>query len=234
MILTRDDTFRVVFNLRTPVGHNQFSVGTGVFVLRGGNDSFLVTATHVAVTCNNTTQLILSDATGNATALRLVDFNSALGWSHHPVADISVLPVKPNAIVAPHLDGRFLGYDHIHLEKTPVSRDFELTSIGFPNGLGAHGMFSPLTYRSYASSALITMNRADTGMPCEFFMLENPSMGGYSGCPVFDLGYMIVGAMTTTKEKTVCYGIMHGTVSDATGGKLAAVTPCYYLRDLLG
>ena len=234
MILTRDDTFRVVFNLRTPVGPNQFSVGTGVFVMRGGNDPFLVTATHVAVTCNSTTQLILSDATGNATVLRLVDFNSAIAWNHHPVADISVLPVKPAEMLAPHLEGRFLGYDHFHLDKSPVSRDFELTSVGFPNGLGAHGMFSPLTYRSYASSAFITMNRADTNTPCEFFMLENPSMGGYSGCPVFDLGYMIVGAMTTTKEKTVCYGIMHGTVSDDTGGKLAAVTPCYYLRDLLG
>jgi hypothetical protein len=95
-------------------------------------------------------------------------------------------------------------------------------------------MFSPLTYRSYASSAFITMNRADTNTPCEFFMLENPSMGSYSGCPVFDLGYMIVGGMITTKEKIMCYGIMHGTVSDATGGKLAAVTPCHYLRDLLG
>jgi hypothetical protein len=138
------------------------------------------------------------------------------------------------SVLAPKLEGRFLSYDQFHLDKTPVSRDFELTSVGFPNGLGAQGMFSPLTYRSYASSAFITMNRADTNTPCDFFMLENPSMGGYSGCPVFDLGYMVVGAMTTTKEKTMCYGIMHGTVSDKTGGKLAAVTPAHYLRDLLG
>lgn len=233
MILTRDDTFRVVFNLRTPAAGGQFTVGSGTFVARG-NDPFLVTATHVAMGCNAATQLILSDATGNATSLRLVDFNQALAWTHHPTADISVLSVVPNASLAPHLQGRFLAYDHFHLNKTPVSRDFELTSVGFPSGLGAVGMFSPLTYRSYASSAFITMNRADTNTPCDFFMLENPSMGGYSGCPVFDLGYMVVGAMTTTKEKTICYGIMHGTVSDNTGGKLAAVTPAHYLRDILG
>jgi hypothetical protein len=94
-------------------------------------------------------------------------------------------------------------------------------------------MFSPLTYRSYASSSFITLNRADTQTPSEFFLLENPSVGGYSGCPVFDLGYMIVGAMTTTKDKTRCYGIMHGTISDNTGGKLAAVTPAFYLAQLL-
>lgn len=234
MILTRDDTFRVVFNLRTPVNATQFNVGTGVFVARNGNEPFLVTATHVARTCTNATQLVLSDQAGNATGLRLADFNGELAWQHHPVADISVLRVIPNTTLAPHLEGRFLDYDHFHLDRTPVSRDFELTSVGFPNGFGAQGMFSPLTYRSYASSTFLTMNRADTNTLCDFFMLENPSIGGYSGCPVFDLGYMVVGSMTTTKEKTVCYGIMHGTVSDTTGGKLAAVTPSHYLRDLLG
>jgi hypothetical protein len=234
MILTRDDTFRVVFNLRTPANSTQFDVGSGVFVARNGDNLFLVTATHVARTCTAATELILSDHTGNATGLRLLDFNADLAWQHHSVADISVLQVIPDAALAPHLEGRFLSYDHFHLDRTPVSRDFELTSVGFPNGLGARGMFSPLTYRSYASSAFITMNRADTKTPCDFFMLENPSMGGYSGCPVFDLGYMVVGSMTTTKERTVCYGIMHGTVSDTTGGKLAAVTPSHYLRDLLG
>lgn len=234
MILTRDDTFRVVFNLRTPISPTQFNVGTGVFVVRNGDEPFLVTATHVARVSTNATQLILSDQTGSATGFQLSDFNGVLAWQHHPIADISVLRVMPDAALAPHLEGRFLGYDHFHLDRTPVSRDFELTSVGFPNGLGAQGMFSPLTYRSYASSAFITMNRADTNTPCDFFMLENPSMGGYSGCPVFDLGYMVVGSMTNTKERTRCYGIMHGTVSDITGGKLAAVTPSHYLRDLLG
>jgi hypothetical protein len=44
---------------------------------------------------------------------------------------------------------------------------------------------------------------------------------------------MVVGSMTTTKEKTICYGIMHGTLGDSTGGKLAAVTPAYYLSHII-
>lgn len=44
---------------------------------------------------------------------------------------------------------------------------------------------------------------------------------------------MIVGSMTTTKEKTICYGIMHGTMSDNTGGKIALVTPTYYLKNII-
>ena len=232
MILRRDETFRVVFNLRTPAGSMGESVGTGIFVVKS-DEIFMVTATHVAATCNQSTLVVISDSNGNATSLRLTDFNQNLRWKHHSIADISALPINMTEAMQPHLSQRFLPFDHFHVEHSPVSRDYELTSVGFPNGLGAHGMFSPLTYRSYASSAFITLNRADTSTPSEFFLLENPSVGGYSGCPVFDLGYMIVGAMTTTKDKTLCYGIMHGTISDNTGGKLAAVTPAFYLNELL-
>ena len=232
MILTRDDTFRVVFNLRTPVGPN-IVVGTGTFVVKGDNQIYMVTANHVAASCNRATKVVISDSSGNATVLNLTDFNSTLGWRHHAIADVSVLPIRMSSTIQPLLSQRFLPFDHFHVERTPVSRDFELTSVGFPHGLGADGMFSPLTYRSHASSAFITLPRFDTHQPCVFFLLENPSVGGYSGCPVFDLGYMIVGAMTTTKDKTRCYGIMHGTVSDETGGKLAAVTPAFYLLELM-
>jgi hypothetical protein len=138
-----------------------------------------------------------------------------------------------NPEIEPHLVSRTLPLDHFQAQREPVSRDIELTSVGFPNGLGAQGMFSPLTYRSYVSSGLISLNRADTNTPCEFFLLENPSVGGYSGGPVFDLGIMIVGGMTTIKDRTCCLGLIHGTISDQTGGKLAAVTPSYYLQGFI-
>jgi hypothetical protein len=80
---------------------------------------------------------------------------------------------------------------------------------------------------------LITLLRADTKTACDFYTLENPSVGGYSGGPIFDLGYIIVGAMTTNTGPTVCHGIMHGTISDTTGGKIAAVTPCSYVKDIV-
>lgn len=232
MILTRDQTFQVVLNLRTPLALGQESVGTGIFVAKA-NDLYLLTATHVAITTNKTTTVVISDAQGNATSIPLVNFNNGLLWKHHLVADISALPIQMNSTIQPHLISRFLPFDHFQTQRMPVSRDIELTSVGFPNGLGAQGMFSPLTYRSYASSALISLNRADTNTPCEFFLLENPSVGGYSGGPIFDLGIMIVGGMTTTKEKTYCLGLMHGTISDQTGGKLAAVTPAHYLHGFI-
>lgn len=67
----------------------------------------------------------------------------------------------------------------------------------------------------------------------DFFCLENPSVGGYSGGPVFDMGYEKMGCATATKEKTLLHGIVHGTMSDETGGKIALITPMFYLKDLI-
>ena len=233
MRLTRDQTFQVVLNLRTPAGAGRETVGTGVFVVKDEKAAYILTATHVAKSCTNTTQVVISDAASHSQSFPLTHFNSALSWRHHPVADVSVLPVVPHQSMAPHLVGRFLPTAQLEFGKSAPSRDAYLTAVGFPHGLGASGLFSPFTFRSHASSALITLPRFDTKSPCDFFTLENPSVGGYSGGPVFDLGYIVVGAMTTTTGPTMCVGIMHGTIADDTGGKIAAVTPCSYVADLL-
>jgi hypothetical protein len=80
----------------------------------------------------------------------------------------------------------------------------------------------------------LTLDRADNKKPSTFFALENPSIGGYSGCPIFDTGIRVMGPMTTMDGSGLrCHGVMHGTISDETGGKLALVTPSYYLHDLI-
>ena len=237
MILRRDDAFRAVGELFTPVSTTEGTVGTGMFVSSPAGDNrayvWIVTASHVAKTTNPNTQLIIATADGKAQRLPLGMFGSQSYWRHHPVADVSAFQIHITPANEQFLSGRFFPYDHLNLEHKSVSRDFELTSIGFPQGLGADGSFSPFTFRSYASSGFVTLLRADTKTKCEFFCLENPSMGGYSGCPVFDLGYSTNGIMTTTKEKTWCHGIMHGTMSDSTGGKIAMVTPAFYLKDII-
>lgn len=231
--LTRDQTFQVVLNLRTAVGGARLEVGTGIFIVKDERIPYILTATHVAKSCAQNTEIVISDANGNSHSIPLIKLNSALSWVHHPIADVSVLPLIIDTSVAPLLQGRFFPLDQVNMSGTTPSRDAYLTCVGFPNGLGASGKFSPFTFRSHASSSLITLVRADTNTPADFFTLENPSVGGYSGGPVFDLGYIIVGAMTTTTGPTTCHGIMHGTISDNTGGKIAAVTPCSYVKDIV-
>ena len=238
MIIRRDEAFRTVCEFRTSNGPTSLSIGTGIFVSSPVDEShfkgWIVTASHVAKSTNELTKIVIATQEDRAEHLPLKMFGRLLEWKHHPIADISVFPISFTAKNEHFLSNRFFPYDHIKLEKKVVSRDFELTSIGFPYGLGIEGSFSPFTFRSYASSGFVTLPRADTHTLSDFFCLENPSMGGYSGCPVFDLGYSTNGIITTTKEKTWCYGIMHGTMSDNTGGKIAMVTPSFYLKDLIG
>lgn len=233
MRLTRDETFKVVLNIRTPRSNGLAEVGTGMFVVKDNTKPYILTATHVAKATNSKTEVIISSKSGDCESIPLGRLCGTQRWIHHPSADISALSLVVDPVIYPLLEGRFFPYEQLNTSRTMPSRDAYLTSVGFPNGLGAQGKFSPFTFRSHASSSEITLLRADTQTPCNFFALENPSVGGYSGGPIFDLGYIIVGAITTTTGPTVCHGIMHGTLSDSTGGKIAAVTPCYYASDIL-
>lgn len=118
-----------------------------------------------------------------------------------------------------------------------MSRDRELTVAGFPHGLGTTltgaSKFCPLTFRSYASSSYMSLSRADNGLLSVFFCLENPAMGGYSGAPIIDMGYVSSPALIQTYGDTTIWGFVHGTMNDNTGGKIAMVTPVYYLKDII-
>ena len=237
MIIKRDEAFRAVCELRTPTDLNRFNIGTGMFVSSSAGENrkfgWIVTANHVAKETNDYTEIVIATKDGKAETIKLSILGPLNNWRHHHIADVSVFKIFFSEQNENFLCQRFIPFDHFNIEKNVVSRDFELTSIGFPHGLGVENSFSPFTFRSYASSGFVTLQRADTNTYSDFFCLENPSIGGYSGCPVFDLGYSSNGVMTTTKEKTICHGIMHGTISDNTGGKIAMVTPAFYLKDII-
>ena len=231
MIITRDQAFVIVCNIRTPISDNRENVGTGSFIVKD-NRIYLLTAAHVAIETNKNTYLALGDKKSNCIKVPIIELVDYLDWNIHRTADIAILEMIPNKHMQ-MFEGRCFPYDHINLTENIASRDDEITIIGFPNGLGIDGKFSPLTFRSHLSSGLITLKRADKNIYTEFFCLENPSMGGYSGAPVLDLGYSVWGNATSTKDKTIMQGVVHGTMSDNTGGKIALITPTYFLKDLL-
>ncbi len=194
---------------------------------------FIVTASHVARKMESTSILVLGGADDRPVTLQLESFAKiGSSWKHHDQADIAIREVSVSGNEQ-LFEGRFLPIDLFDKELNAASRDDDLTAFGFPLGLGVGEFFSPLTFVSRASSGLVTLPRFDTKQPCNFFILENPSIGGYSGCPVFTIGFKKIGALAIKSGGVKCYGFMHGTISDDTGGKLAAVTPSHYLFDLL-
>lgn len=227
MIISRDQAFRIVCNIRTPLSNGKETVGTGSFIVKE-NNVYLLTAAHVSKCTNKYTYLAMGDEESNCIKIPIIELVNYLDWNEHPVADLAVLELKLDKH-GTEFKERCFPYDHINDKHECVSRDVEVTVIGFPKGLGVQGKFSPLTFRSYASSSFLTLQRADRPINSDFFCLENPGVGG----PVMDLGYMVLPNIETAKEKTVLHGIIHGTISDDTGGKIAMITPMYYLKDII-
>lgn len=228
--ITRDQSFRVVCNIRTPINVGE-TVGTGIFIAKD-NKCYLVSAAHVAVDTNSNSYIVVCDSNNNPIPRKLTQLNNTINWIYHPVEDIAVLEID----VANNMDimqSRCFPYEQIEFNPKNISRDVEITCVGFPNGLGVSGKFSPFTFRTYASSSEIQLNRADTHTSALFICLENPSVGGYSGGPIFDLGIMVVGVMTSNSGPTRLLGIMHGTISDNTGGKIAAISPACFIKDII-
>lgn len=233
LVLTADQLAISVVNLRKSVSNDSVIHGTGSFVAKG-NEMYIVTATHVSKNMDKDAYVIIQGTNNSPVQIELSKLASPINWKDHPHADLSVLKLNPKKTVEnAYLKGRFIPYDMIDTSKNALSRNTQLTIIGFPLGLGADGYFSPLTYRTFPSSGLITLNRFDTKTPQTFIILENPSIGGYSGGPVYDLSIMETGNLSMRGAGTKLHGFIHGTLSDDTGGKLSAITPAYYLIDLI-
>ena len=203
--------------------------GTGFFV-KNNNKLFLVTAEHVAKDLKFNSSLITSDNNGNAIQYPL---NSKLKWEFCTVADAAVSIVSDSTLISifqPNAIDFNLLPDHMTY---PVA-ELPLVVIGFPLQYGSKGKFSPLRRETNAASALIDLPRADTKQISTFFILQDPSIGGYSGAPVFVIETHSFGnALLKGFNANMCIGLMHGTAFDDTGGKLGLVVPMKYVCDLL-
>ncbi|HDZ20735.1 hypothetical protein LCGC14_0431720 [marine sediment metagenome] len=225
---------RMVVNLRDQVCSSDIG-GTGTLVACSDRP-FVLTAKHVADDISINDNIVVKDDDDRPLTIpikKLVE-KSSLDWKAHSEADLAAFELFPqDSQTGASLKNRFLPLEFFSEEKSAPARELILTSIGFPLGLGTQGYFSPLTFESKASSGFLTLPRGDTRTPQTFFALENPSVGGYSGCPIVDLSVFKAGSMTTTGNGTCFYGVMHGTISDKTGGKIAMVTPSYYVHELI-
>lgn len=211
-------------------------LGTGFLVI-DGDLLFLVTAQHVAsqMSLDSLAAIRTSeDRPMTFTLAKLSGITDALKWVSHDKADVAVLPLHPGSDVMPHLKEHFLPKDMISTKLEAPSRERPLTTIGFPLGLGVKERFSPISRESKPASGLLTIPRFDTKQPAIFYLLDNPSIGGFSGAPIFEMpgahssqGGLVIGG------RLACVGLIHGTISDDTGGKLGAVVPSAFIAETI-
>jgi hypothetical protein len=214
-------------------------VGTGFFVTF--QKQYLVTAAHVAKFI--TSRSILTMRNPGDTPLT-VSFNSLypgvveLPWHFHPEADVAILELPLSSLdskTRQFFDRRFFFVDMLNADETAPQRERPLVVMGFPLALGTTGRFSPLTIEAKAASGLLRMKRFDTNTEATFFVLDKPSIGGYSGAPVFLMPWPYADSASlkfmdraSPDAQPKCVGIVHGTLSDNTGGKLAAIVPVVF------
>jgi len=222
--------------LRKP-GEQQFQLrkvvfgGSGVLVVRGETRPFLVTAKHVAQRLGADAQVSLRGGSGDPLQYSLgylVGGGATVAWRHDTESDVSVVELHPTPALASLLSGHFIPLDSLAADLP--SRDVSLVVLGFPLTLGAAPAFSPLSRETRAASGRIVNPKIGP-----VFLLQDPSVGGYSGAPVFDIDRPVLGpgSIGLRPAKLLCVGIISSTLSDDTGGKFGAVVPSSAIRAVI-
>lgn len=146
-------------------------------------------------------------------------------WVCHPRADVAVVRIRKPPVA---LRGRFLDAGLLTAEKTAPAGTLDLVIVGFPLGLISETHFAPITKRFHAASGILRFRGEEMSAPADFFLLDQPTMGGYSGAPVFVAPQVRVSAVETR-----CAGVVSQTISDEAGGQFAAVAPSAVVRSLM-
>lgn len=214
-------------------------IGTG-FLVNLDSRLFLVTAEHVAKRMNLSSSVTFAGGKGEPVniPLRSVAGDRPIRWVVHETADVAVLPLGPAAEVEKLLLPRALPPRYFSKELVAPPRNRPLTTIGFPLGLGAmergpDDKLSPLSRESKPASGLITLKRFDTKKPSVFFLLDSPTIGGFSGSPVLITpGAFSHGSGLAISAAVLCVGLVHGTIHDQVGG-LAAIVPVAFIAETL-
>ena len=208
------------------------SADTGTGTLISFKDKyFILTASHVIKKCDLREKIVIHLPGDKPLMIDLITITKGnTHWQVHPIADLAIIQVYPN---------HFTGFDTLLTKYSftadlmyfgnQVGRDVELTFFGYPVIEPTLVHFSALSFHGTVASGLITLNRADTNTPCDFVLMNIPSMQGCSGSGVFfNIAKPII---TTGSDKTLMIGLVHGTKSDDTGGKIALITPLSYMND---
>jgi hypothetical protein len=207
--------------------------GGSATVVVKDNKYYLLTASHVARELKDSSKVVVRLKGDKPSIHNLLPLTKAksMAWKHHPVADVALIELDPeNPSIKTIIRERAFPAELIHSGKDLPKRDADLTFLGYPAIDMEMEHFSPFVFTAYLSSGLITQQRYDTKTKCNFFYLSVPSIEGCSGSGVF---FSVKKAMFMAGKATLLIGIIHGTKADNTGGKLAAVTPSYYVAELL-
>lgn len=218
-----------------PKPYKQPLSGTGFFV-RKESRIYLVTAEHIAKNLKYDVKATVHGPEDKPLTYNISDLSGHKKnqpWVYHGEADVAILLIKPpkkiEAVIKVLEPNLFLPDD----KSFDKFRNRLLTVIGFPLNLGLRGKFSPITKLSKSASGLFRHPRFDNKVETTFFILDDPSVAGFSGGPVYAQSEVSYGGVSLGTGPFACLGLVHGTLSDKTGGKFAAIVPSYFILETI-
>lgn len=124
--------------------------------------------------------------------------------------------------------------NQLDLDLTAPFRDMDLLSIGYPSGIGNYK--KPQTTISKFFRSTSEMLDVETNNP--YFLIDDPSIDGFSGSPVFSCPFVFEfdGKARTLGNKIKLeslVGMVNGTYNDTNGGKFTSVIPSKLIMDVL-
>ncbi len=212
--------------------------GSAFFV----NDSihlsaYLVTAEHVAKEMTLNSDIIINGPSDKPIAFKLKDISfrkDSLAWTYNKAADVAVLLLDNNSSNFKNSYIGLIPIEFLEPDRIPV-RERDVTIIGFPLELGFNNYFSPISKISKPVSGLTELPRGDNNKIATFYLLGDPSIGGFSGSPVFELPtQFMLGDRPLTVHGIYLIGLVHGSIGDKnTGGGFAAIVPSKYILETI-
>lgn len=195
-------------------------IGTG-FLLSDGRFVVLVTARHVAQRTNPRTPVkLLAGDQPLLLTLGELAADPAVRWNLHDAADAAAIRLKSWNGPPLHVFKR----SQVSVEPLPM-RERPLVVYGFPLGIGSAD-FSPVSQQYNRASNLVTGKSDSLPQEAQYYLLDRPSIDGFSGAPVFQVpGIFHRGNAIVSRGDFIMVGLVAATLSDRTGGKLGAVVP---------
>jgi len=132
-----------------------------------------------------------------------------------------------------------LALERLEPKLVPPKRERHLVVMGFPLSLGSTGYFSPITSICKAASGLLSI-KTTNGDERISYVVDKPSIEGYSGGPVFLMPWPFSDSPALTminfgseESKVKCVGVAVATINDKTGGKLGQIIPSHFVSAMI-
>lgn len=196
-------------------------VSASGLIVATSNACYLVTAKHVASVMTPDCEMAMSGDSGEAIYLRFPTSTGQppdIGWVNHSNANVSVCPLPVRSIEAlKAIQNRAFPFSSLVGGTNIISRDVNLTILGFPLGLGAQDKIIPFSRDTKIAHGWLHDANG------YYYLLQDPAVSGYSGGPLIESSEANLvnkpSGIGAASGGARCWGFVSGTVPDETGGK---------------